>query len=107
MKKLAINYFAPSLVFGGFVAAIVFINPPIFDKIDNFVLFAQEEIKLEQDVQVSSGDIGSNNKINVEKTVINGNLFADEIELDKNVVINGSVSSNKLEIKKETQMKLF
>lgn len=79
--------------------------PPLFNSFDNFVLFAQEEIKLEQGVQVSSGDLGSNKEINTDKDIIiNGNLFADEIMIDKNTIINGNVSFNKLETKKETKI---
>jgi len=36
---------------------------PLFNSLDQFVLFAEEEIKLEQGVQVSSGDLGSNSKL--------------------------------------------
>ena len=85
--------------------AFNFNNPPLFNSLDSFILFAQEEIKLEQGVQVSSGDLGSNDEIDIEKNaIISGNLFADEITLDKNTTINGNVSFNKLETKKETQI---
>ncbi|MEK7636156.1 MAG: hypothetical protein AAB362_00480 [Patescibacteria group bacterium] len=77
---------------------------PFFQNTDNFVLFAQEEIKLEQGVQVSGGDIGSNGKIDIEKDIINGNIFADIISIDKNTLINGNASFNKLKTKKETQI---
>lgn len=86
-------------------AAMNFTNPPLFQNTDNFVLFASEEIKLEQGVQVSSGDLGSNGEIDVEKdNIINGNLFADGITLDKNVTVNGNASFNKLKTHKETKI---
>ena len=48
-------------------------NQPLFSNLENFVLFAEEEITLEQGVQISSGDIGSNNKLDIQKEiVING-----------------------------------
>ena len=78
---------------------------PIFNSLDSFVLFAQEEIKLEQGVQVSSGALGSNAEIEIEKdAVINGNLFADKIAIDKNTTINGSASFNQLKLHKEAQI---
>ena len=80
-------------------------NPPLFNNLDNFVLFAQEEIKLEQGVQVSSGDLGSNEKIDIEKdAIVNSNLFADEITINKNTQINGNASFNKLKLHKETKI---
>lgn len=80
-------------------------SQPLFNNLDNFVLFAQKEIKLEKGVQVSSGDLGSNREISIEKdSIINGNLFADKITLDKDVIINGDISFNKLKTKKETQI---
>ena len=94
------------LAFGGIVlAAVNFNSQPLFQNTDNFVLFAQEEIKLEQGVQISSGDLGSNKKIDIEKdAIINGNLFADRISIDKNTTINGNASFNKLQIKKESEI---
>jgi len=96
--------FAFSIVGIAFIT-FSFDRPPLFTSLDNFILFAQEEIKLEQGVQISSGDLGSNGKIDIEKeSIINGNLFANEITLDKNTVIDGNVSYNKLQIKKESQI---
>lgn len=91
------------------VASIAFVafssNSPLFQNTDNFILFASEEIKLEQGVQISSGDLGSNKEIDIEKdSIINGNLFADRIALDKNTQINGNVSFNKLETKKDAKI---
>lgn len=86
-------------------AATNFTNPPLFQNTDNFIFFAHEEIKLEQGVQVSSGDLGSNKELDIDKdAIINGNLFAYEIEIDKNTQINGNVSFNKLKIEKGTQI---
>ncbi|MBI2122020.1 MAG: hypothetical protein HYT98_02755 [Candidatus Sungbacteria bacterium] len=95
-----------ALAVGGIAfAALNFNNPPLFTDLSGFVLFAQEEIKLEQGVQVSSGDLGSNGKIDIEKDVIvNGNLFAKEISIDKNSTINGDASFNKLKLHKEAQI---
>ena len=91
-----------ALIFGGNLFGG---GKPLFDSLDNFVLFTQEEIKLEQGVQVSSGDLGSNGEIDIQKDVIiNGNLFADKISIDKNTTINGNVSFNKLKTHKEAQI---
>ena len=100
------HYIISALAVGGIAfAAFNSTNSPLFNNLDQFVIFAQEEIKLEQGVQVSSGDLGSNGKIDIEKdAIINGNLFADKITLDKNTIISGSVSFNKLETKKESQI---
>ena len=101
-KHHIISMFAVS----GLAAAMFSLNSqPIFDNTDNFVLFAQEEIKLEQGVQVSSGDLGSNKNLNIEKdSIINGNLFAKEISIDKNTIINGNASFNKLKLHKDAQI---
>ena len=100
------HYIISSLVLGGIVFSVMYFNgPPLFENLDNFVLFAQEEVNLEQGVQVSSGDIGANKRIDIEKDVIvNRNLFADEITLDKNAAINGNISFNKLKTHKETKI---
>ena len=107
-KRIKDNYHyivSALAVVGIAFAAMNFTNPPLFNNLDQFVIFASEEIKLEQEVQVSSGDLGSNRKIDIEKeSIINGNLFADKITLDKNTVINGNVSFNQLETKKETKI---
>lgn len=80
-------------------------SQPLFNNLDDFVLFAQEDIKLEQEIQVSSGDIGSNGEIDIEKgVIINGNFFADEIKINKSAQINGNISFNELETRKETQI---
>lgn len=105
IKKLKPHHVILALATGGIVISAMNSAPPLFSSLDNFVLFAQEEIKLEQGVQVSSGDLGSNGKIEIEKdAIINGNLFADEITIDKNTTINGNVSFNKLKTEKDTQI---
>ena len=99
------SYLVSALGVAGIAFAVFnFSGLPFFQNTDNFVLFAQEEIKLEQGVQVSGGDIGSNGKIDIEKDIINGNIFADIISIDKNTLINGNASFNKLKTKKETQI---
>src|SRR3989338_3623456 len=104
--KIKKHHIISAFAVGGLAAAMFSFNSqPIFDNTDNFVLFAQEEIKLEQGVQVSSGDLGSNGKIDIEKdSIINGNLFAKEISIDKNTIINGNASFNKLKLHKEVQI---
>src|SRR3989338_2514561 len=105
-QKVKKHHIISALAVGGIAfAAVNFNNQPLFDNTDNFVLFAREEIKLEQDVQISSGDLGSNKNLDIEKDVIvNGNLFAKEITLDKNTVINGNASFNKLKLHKDVQI---
>lgn len=99
------HFLAAFAVIGIAFAAMNFNNPPLFNSLDNFVLFASEEIKIEKDMQVSSGDLGSNKELDIEKdAIINGNLFADEITIDKNTTINGNISFNKLKAHKETQI---
>src|SRR3989344_2327694 len=80
-------------------------NSPPFSNLDQFVLAAGDEIQLEDNVQISSGDIASNNKIDIQKeSIINGDLFADRVTIDKDATINGNISYNKLNIKKESQV---
>ncbi|MDP1892427.1 MAG: hypothetical protein Q8K55_16185, partial [Gemmatimonadaceae bacterium] len=77
LKKVKPNHIVFALAVGGIVfAAVNFGNRPLFNSPDGFVLFAQEEIQLNEGAQVSSGDIGANKEINIDKNVIiNGNLF--------------------------------
>lgn len=100
------HYIVSALAVAGIVFAVAsFSNPPLFQNTDNFILFASEEIKLEKEVQISSGDLGSNKELDIQKDVIiTGNLFADEVEIDKNTQINGNVSFNKLEVHKEAKI---
>ncbi|MEX2053112.1 MAG: hypothetical protein WD898_02715 [Candidatus Paceibacterota bacterium] len=104
--KLRLPHAISGLAIGGIVfAAFSFGGSPFFGDTNNFVLFATNELKLEKEVQVSSGDLGSNEEVDIQKDVIiNGNLFADEIEIDKNTVINGSVSANKLGLKEDGEI---
>lgn len=77
-------------------------NPPLFQNTDNFVILAQEEIKIEKEIQISSGDVGSNKEIAIDKdSIVIGNLFADKISIGNNSQINGNVSYNKLEIRED------
>lgn len=72
-------------------------NPPLFPNTDHFVLFADQSLSLEENVTISSGDIGTNKTLDIRKdTIVNGNLFADTITIDKNTTINGNATFNKL-----------
>lgn len=85
--------------------ALNFSSQPLFDSTDTFVLFAEEEVMLAQDVQVSSGDIGSNNTLDIQKdALISGNLFADRITTDKGSIINGNATFNALKQKKGAEV---
>ncbi len=93
--------------FKNFVASIALNNSqsPNLKPLSDFVLFASEELKLEKDIQVSSGDLGSNKNLDIQKdAIINGNLFADKITIDRNTQINGNASFNKLKIQKDAQI---
>lgn len=97
VSVLAIGSFAFTILTGN--------NQPLFTSLDTFVLFAEKEIKLEKDVQVSSGDLGSNRQLDAQKdAIINGNLFANKITLDKNTQINGNVSFSQLKTEKNVQI---
>lgn len=106
MRNVKPHHVISLLAAGGIAfAALNFQNQPLFSSLDQFVLFAEEEIKLEQGVQVSSGDLGANGKLGIQKeAIINGNLFADRITIDKDSQINGNASYNKLDIKKESRI---
>ena len=83
-------------MFGGvsFAAVHNLPNPPIFPNTDNFVIFAEQSVSFEEGTTISSGDVGTNNTLNIGKdTAINGNLFADKIEIGKNTTID--LSHNK------------
>ena len=105
-KKTSLHIIASLLAAGGVVfLAVSPGHQPLFSDLGEFVLFAQEEVKLEQGVQVSSGNLGSNQEVNIEKdTIITGDIFADIITINKNTVINGNVSFNKLKTEKETRI---
>ncbi len=105
-KHLKGHHIISTLGIAGIAFAVMnFSGTPLFNSLDSFVLFGSEGIVLEQETQVSSGDLGSNREIDIQKdAIVNGNLFADKITLDKNVTINGNVSFSKLKIEKETQI---
>ncbi len=105
-KHIKNHHIISALAAGGIAfAAFNFNGTPLFNNLDNFVLFASEEIQIEQGTQVSSGDLGSNGKIDIEKDVIiNGNLFANEITIDKDSTINGNASFNKLKPHKNSRI---
>jgi len=94
----------------GFILTLVFAIPATRLAVaqsttDSFVLFAEESLLLNKDTQVSSGDIGSNNTLDLQKDiVVNGNVLANTVTIDKNTVINGNVSFNKLRAKKDVQI---
>ena len=104
--KVKKHHIISAFAVSGLAAAFFnFNSQPLFQNTDNFVLFASEELKLEQDVQVSSGDLGSNKNLDIEKDVIiSGNLFADRITIDKNTTVNGNASFNKLKLHKDAQI---
>jgi cytoskeletal protein CcmA (bactofilin family) len=95
-----------ALVLGGTLIAFGGgVHAPLLPATDSFALFATDTLTLEQGTQVSSGDLGSNGTIALEKDVlVNGDLFANDLSIDKNTVINGSATYNKLQIKKEAQI---
>lgn len=104
--NLKFQYLFPVLLAAGIIFAASSSNTqPLFQTLSDFVLFASEEINLDKETQISSGDLGSNKEISIDKDVIvSGNLFADKITLDKNIQINGNVSYNKLKTQKEAQI---
>src|SRR3989338_2070063 len=104
--KVKKHHIISAFAVSGLAAAFFnFNSQPLFQNTDYFVLFASEELKLEQDVQVSSGDLGSNKNLDIEKDVIiSGNLFADRTTIDKNTAINGNASFNKIKLHKDAQI---
>lgn len=105
IKKIKPHNVILALAAGGIVISVINSAPPLFNSLDNFVLFASDSVQIDKVSQVSSGDLGSNGKIEIEKdAIINGNLFADKITLDKNATVNGNASFDKLKTEKETQI---
>jgi hypothetical protein len=99
--------FAPILFLAGtgFVVLGSHVSSPLFSSVDQFVLFADQGITLEDNTQVSSGNIGSNSDLTLDKNVlISGDLFADKITLAKGAEINGNASYNKLRSASSTQI---
>ncbi|MFA5830702.1 MAG: hypothetical protein WC878_02625 [Candidatus Paceibacterota bacterium] len=93
-----------ALMFGGvsFAAVHNLPNPPLFPNTDTFVIFAEQSVSFEEGTTISSGDVGTNNTLNIGKdTAVNGNLFADKIEIAKGTTINGNASYNKINNKGE------
>ena len=65
------------LAAGGFTFSGFHASNPLFSTTDSFVLFATEQLTLEQDTQVSSGNLGSNNTPALDKNVLaTSDLFA-------------------------------
>jgi hypothetical protein len=80
-------------------------DSPLFSSTDQFVLFADEEITLEENTQVSSGDLGSNGDLKLSANALaSGDLFADKITLNKGASVNGNASYNKLRSATGTQI---
>ena len=80
-------------------------SAPLFATLDTFVLFGSEGVSLDNNVQVSSGNLGANDELDLQKEVtVTGDLFSDEVSLDKDTIINGNVSYNKLQQKKDGQI---
>ena len=93
------------LILGNFTFVSESSADPPFNSFDDFVLFAKEKITLERRVQVSSGNLGSNEKLYINKdSTINGNLFADKVNIYKRTVINGDLSFNKIRTGKEAEI---
>jgi len=106
--KTKLSFIAPAFLISSLLLAALTSNnkpTPFLDNIDNFVLFAQEEARIEEESQVSSGNIGSNRDIDINKDIIsNSDLFSDKITIDKDTQINGNAVFNKLFIKKDSQI---
>lgn len=98
MDKNPVHYFASFLLLTGIVlAAGNSPTEPVFSNLDKFVLVAENTIHLSDDTQVSSGDIASNNKINISsKNIINGALFSPNIHIASSTTINSNITFNRL-----------
>jgi len=104
LKRIKRRHIIPTIAIGGVVAVVFSLGgTPLFETTESFVLFGDVDVTFEQGVQVSSGDIGSNNKLTVEKdALVSGDLFADTIILKKDATINGNASFNTLKAKKDS-----
>lgn len=92
------------LLGGGFTLSGLH-NTPFFSTPDSFVLFAEDMLTLDPDVQVSSGNLGSNGTLALGKHVLaTGDLFAKTITIDKESVLNGNAFFNKLQAHKDAQI---
>ena len=99
-KKVRPHHVVSGLAVAGIaVVAMNLTHAPLFNSLDRFVLFASDKIQLAQGVQVSSGDLGSNKTIDIQKdAIVNGNLFADTIMMGKSTQVNGNVAANRLKL---------
>ena len=80
-------------------------SAPLFATLDTFVLFGAEGVSLDENAQVSSGDVGSNDELAIGRAnTVNGDLFADKVTLDNDALINGNATYNKLKSKKNGQV---
>lgn len=78
---------------------------PLFPNTENFVLFAEDEIIFEQDVQVSSGDVGTNGDLTIKKEgIVSGNIYGNRIAIEKDTQINGNAAFNILDLAKGAQI---
>ncbi|MDO8520897.1 MAG: hypothetical protein Q7S52_02165 [bacterium] len=97
-----------ALILAGSVAAVALVHttpPPLFPTTDQFVLFATEQLTLEQDTQVSSGNLGSNDTLAFDKNVLaTSDLFGKTITLDKGAVINGNAFYRKIKKHADAQI---
>lgn len=85
-------------------AALNFNNQPLFSFLDQFVL-AGDKIELQDNIQISSGDLASNKNLLIsEINIINGNLFSDAIRIEATSTINGNASFNNLQIEPTAQI---
>jgi hypothetical protein len=93
-----------ALLFGGvsFAAVHSIPKPPVFPDTNQFVIFTEQSINLEENTTVSSGDVGTNGTLSFDKNgIANGDIFADKIEIAKGTTINGNANYNKLSNKGE------
>lgn len=92
-----ILFSALAIGFIGLAAMAVIPVSTVSPDLNEFVVFAKEEIVLSQDSQVSSGNIGTNGKLVIDQnSLITADLFADELSLDAGVQVNGNISFNEL-----------
>ena len=99
MKNIRPHHIISGLAIGGlFLATLNFNTQPLFTDLNQFVLVAEDSIRLAQDVQVSSGDVAANEEIAIaSNNIINSNLFADKIKITGNTQVNGGISFNELQ----------
>jgi cytoskeletal protein CcmA (bactofilin family) len=90
--------FIPLFLLAGTGSALVGLHTPSTPlPTTTFVLLASSDLRLESGTQVSSGNLGSNDKLKLEKDVlVSGHLFAQSLELKEHVVIDGNATYHKL-----------